>query len=73
MSMTADEKLFSAVAYDCGYEQGYEDGKHDGRSDERKAIVAWLRAQDGHGYDDMRASLIEDGEHLPRTALGDTQ
>ena len=25
--LTADEKLFSAVAYDCGYDQGYEDGK----------------------------------------------
>ena len=26
---------------------------------ERVAIVAWLRDQDGHGYDDMRADAIE--------------
>ena len=32
---------------------------------ERAAIVAWLRKQDGHGYDDMRANCIEAGEHLP--------
>lgn len=25
-------------------------------------IVAWLREQDGHGYDDMRAAAIEAGE-----------
>ena len=31
---------------------------------ERAAIVAWLRGQDGHGYDDMRAECIEAGEHL---------
>lgn len=33
---------------------------------ERAAIVAWLRKQDGHGYDDMRADLIEAGEHHDR-------
>lgn len=27
-------------------------------------IVAWLREQDGYGYDDMRADCIEAGEHL---------
>ena len=27
-------------------------------------IVAWLREQDGHGYDDMRADAIEAGEHM---------
>lgn len=31
--------------------------------DERAAIVAWLRDQDGHGYDTMRADCIENGEH----------
>lgn len=31
---------------------------------ERDRIVAWLREQDGHGYDDMRANSIEAGEHL---------
>lgn len=31
---------------------------------ERDRIVAWLREQDGHGYDDMRADAIEAGEHL---------
>ncbi len=62
--MTSDEKLTIASAFDCGYQQGYDDGKHDGASDERKRIVRWLREQDGHGYDDMRANLIEDGEHL---------
>lgn len=46
-----------------------------GRREERKAlaekeretvakIVAWLREQDGHGYDDVRANCIEAGEHL---------
>lgn len=30
---------------------------------ERAKIVAWLREQDGHGYDDMRANCIEAGEH----------
>ena len=25
-------------------------------------IVAWLRDQDGHGYDDVRANVIEAGE-----------
>lgn len=58
--MTSDEQLFAACAFDCGYQQGYDDGA----SDERKRIVRWLREQDGHGYDDMRANLIEDGEHL---------
>lgn len=33
-------------------------------ADERARIVAWLRQQDGHGYDDMRVELIEAGEHL---------
>lgn len=37
-----------------------------GMRDERAAIVAWLRKQDGHGYDDMRADLIEAGEHHDR-------
>lgn len=32
--------------------------------EERNRIVAWLREQDGHGYDDMRADAIEAGEHL---------
>lgn len=62
--MSDDEKLFAAAAFECGYDKGYEDGKHDGRSDERRVIVKWLRNQDGHGYDDIRANLIEDGEHL---------
>ena len=31
---------------------------------ERAKIVAWLREQDGHGYDAMRADCIEAGEHL---------
>lgn len=31
---------------------------------ERAKIVAWLRGQDGHGYDTMRAECIEAGEHL---------
>jgi selenocysteine lyase/cysteine desulfurase len=31
---------------------------------EREAVVKWLREQDGHGYDDMRANCIEAGEHL---------
>jgi hypothetical protein len=35
-----------------------------GREQERAAIVAWLREQDGHGYDDMRAIAIEAEEHL---------
>jgi len=37
------------------------------RADERakteREIVEWLREQDGHGYDDMRANLIEAGEY----------
>ncbi len=37
--MTSDEKLFAAIAFDCGYDQGHEDGKDS----ERKAIVDWLR------------------------------
>jgi hypothetical protein len=37
--MTSDEKLFAAIAFDCGYDQGYDDGKDN----ERKRIVAWLR------------------------------
>ena len=32
--------------------------------EERAKIVAWLREQDGHGYDDIRANLIEAKEHL---------
>ena len=35
------------------------------RMEERGKIVRWLREQDGHGYDDMRANCIEAGEHLP--------
>lgn len=31
---------------------------------ERAKIVGWLREQDGHGYDTMRADCIEAGEHL---------
>lgn len=27
-------------------------------------IVKWLREQDGHGYDDVRANCIEAGEYL---------
>lgn len=34
------------------------------RLEERAKIVAWLREQDGHGYDAMRAECIEAGEHL---------
>jgi hypothetical protein len=34
------------------------------RRDEREKIVNWLRDQDGHGYDDVRANCIEAGEHL---------
>jgi hypothetical protein len=34
------------------------------RLEERAKIVAWLRSQDGHGYDAMRADCIEAGEHL---------
>ena len=34
------------------------------RLEERAKIVAWLRGQDGHGYDAMRAECIEAGEHL---------
>ena len=34
------------------------------RMEERAAIVAWLREQDGHGYDTVRADCIEAGEHL---------
>lgn len=34
------------------------------RLTERAKIVAWLRGQDGHGYDAMRAECIEAGEHL---------
>jgi hypothetical protein len=34
------------------------------RLEERAKIVAWLREQDGHGYDAMRADCIEAGEHL---------
>ena len=34
------------------------------RLEERAKITAWLREQDGHGYDDIRANLIEGGEHL---------
>lgn len=33
-------------------------------AEERAKIVAWLRNQDGHGYDDMRANCIEAKEHL---------
>jgi hypothetical protein len=33
-------------------------------AEERAKIVAWLRNQDGHGYDDVRANCIEAGEHL---------
>jgi hypothetical protein len=39
-------------------------GVRKGREAERAKIVAWLREQDGHGYDDMRADAIENGEHL---------
>lgn len=34
------------------------------RMEERAKIVAWLRDQDGHGYDAMRADCIEAGEHM---------
>jgi hypothetical protein len=34
------------------------------RMEERAAIVAWLRDQDGHGYDTVRADCIEAGAHL---------
>ena len=34
------------------------------RSEVVREIVAWLREQDGHGYDDMRANCIEAGEYL---------
>jgi hypothetical protein len=42
----------------------YRQGEDDGVQMERQNIVGWLREQDGHGYDDMRADLIEAGEHL---------
>ena len=42
----------------------YRQGKDDGVEHERAKIVAWLRGQDGHGYDAMRAECIEAGEHL---------
>ena len=42
----------------------YRQGKDDGVEHERAKIVAWLREQDGHGYDAMRAECIEAGEHL---------
>ena len=34
------------------------------RSEVVREIVAWLREQDGHGYDDVRANCIEAGEYL---------
>ena len=40
----------------------YRQGKDDGVEQERAKIVAWLREQDGHGYDAMRAECIEAGE-----------
>jgi chromosome segregation ATPase len=42
----------------------YRQGKDDGMQYERELVVAWLREQDGHGYDDMRADFVEAGEHL---------
>ena len=53
--MTSDEKLFAAIAFDCGYDQGREDGKDD----ERKAIVDWLRKS---GYNQI-AYCIEKEAH----------
>lgn len=47
-----------------GVEQYIERAYTAGQENERAKIVAWLRDQDGHGYDDMRANLIEAGEHL---------
>ncbi len=34
------------------------------RAQVEREIVEWLREQDGHGYDHMRADCIEAGEHL---------
>lgn len=53
--MTDDEKLFAAIAFDCGYDQGHEDGKDN----ERKAIVDWLRKS---GYNQI-AYCIEKEAH----------
>lgn len=44
----------------------YRQGREDGALSERQHIVGWLRDQDGHGYDDMRANCIEAGEHHAR-------
>jgi hypothetical protein len=42
----------------------FRDHREAAYLEERAKIVAWLRAQDGHGYDDMRANCIEAGDHL---------
>lgn len=42
--------------------RAFAEGLAEGRKIERAAIADWLREQDGHGYDDMRANLIEAGE-----------
>lgn len=46
------------------HKTAYEVWRELAALEEREKIVAWLRAQDGHGYDDMRANAIEAGEHL---------
>ena len=33
--------------------------RHQARAEVVGEIVAWLREEDGHGYDDMRADIIE--------------
>jgi hypothetical protein len=56
MGQYVKEDDVATIAYMMGVESG--------KDYERDKIVAWLRNQDGHGYDDMRANLIEAGEHL---------
>ena len=35
-----------------------------GKENERAKIIAWLRAQNGYGYDYVRGKCIEAGDHL---------
>jgi hypothetical protein len=56
MSQYVKEDDVATIAYMMGMESG--------KDYERAKIVAWLREQNGHGYDDVRANCIEAGEHL---------
>ena len=52
-------RMTAGTADDHSMVQAFARHRHQARAEVVGEIVAWLREEDGHGYDDMRADIIE--------------